>query len=117
MMLAMSDVEPTRAEELIGEGAEVIDVRRPYEYAAGRIEGARNVEMNDLTGAADSIPRDRPVLFYCRGGNRSQMAAQAFREAGYDAYHVAGGIAAWAEAGKPLDPADGEIVAPQPPTA
>ena len=114
---AATDLDPARAEELIGAGATVIDVRRPYEHEAGRIAGARNIEMNDLSGAAESISRDRPVLFYCRAGNRSQMAAQAFREAGFDAYHVAGGIAAWAEAGRPLDPDDGEIIAPRPPTA
>lgn len=124
MIRAMSDVEqattdldPGRAEELISASAEVIDVRRPYEFEAGHLAGARNIEMNDLTAQADSIARDRPVVFYCRAGNRSQMAAQAFREAGYDAHHVAGGIAAWADAGKPLDPEDGEVVAPHPPSA
>ena len=94
----------------------LIDVRRPYEYEGGRLPGARNIEMNDLSAAADSIPRDRPVLFYCRGGNRSSMAAQAFREAGYDAHSMAGGIEAWATAGRPLEPEDGEVRKPPPPS-
>ena len=123
-MLMMSDVEqattdldPSQAAEMIDGGAELIDVRRPIEWEAGRIAGARNIEMNDLTASADSIPRERPVVFYCRGGNRSQMAAQAFREAGYEAFHIAGGIQAWSDAGNPLEPEDGEVRAPPPPTA
>ena len=42
------------------------------------------------------------------------MAAEAFRQAGYDAHHIAGGLEAWAEAGSPLEPDDGDVVAPPP---
>jgi rhodanese-related sulfurtransferase len=111
---AETELTPERFAELIGAGAVLVDVRRPYEFEAGRLEGARNIEMNELTEAAESIPRDRPVLFYCRRGNRSAMAADAFREAGYDAHHLAGGIEAWAAAGNPLEPEGGEVVAPLP---
>jgi rhodanese-related sulfurtransferase len=93
---------------------ELIDVRREYEWDGGRIAGARHIELNDLSGAAHSIPRDRFVVFYCRSGNRSGMAAEAFRQAGYDAHNLAGGIAAWAEAGKELEPEGGEVRAPLP---
>jgi rhodanese-related sulfurtransferase len=109
-----TDLEPERFAELIAAGGRLIDVRRPYEYEGGRLAGAENIEMNELTAASESIDRDRPVLFYCRSGNRSGMAADAFREAGYDAYHLAGGIEAWAAAGKPLDPEDGGVRAPLP---
>jgi rhodanese-related sulfurtransferase len=112
-----SELSPDEAEALISEGADLVDVRRPYEFEGGRITGARNVEMNELTAAAESLPRERPLVFYCRGGNRSQMAAQAFREAGFDAHHIAGGIQAWADSGRALDPEDGEIRDPKPPTA
>jgi hydroxyacylglutathione hydrolase len=104
------------AAELIEGGATLIDVRHDYEYAAGHLEGARNLEMNELTAHAEEIPRDRPVLFYCRTGNRSSMAADAFVQAGYDAHNLGGGLEAWAADGRPLDPADGEIVAPRPPS-
>jgi rhodanese-related sulfurtransferase len=113
---APTELAPERVAELIDEGAELIDVRRPYEYEGARLAGSRNVEMNELTAASDSIPRDRPVLFYCRGGNRSGMAAQAFREAGYDAHSLAGGIEAWVAEGRPLEPEDGEVRAPLPPS-
>lgn len=111
---AQSELAPDRVAELIAAGAEVIDVRRPYEFEGGRVPGARNVEMNELAGAAESIPRDRPVIFVCRSGNRSGMARDAFREAGYDAYNLAGGLQGWADARKELEPAGGEVRAPVP---
>lgn len=95
---------------------ELVDVRQAYEWEAGRIAGARHIEMNELTSRAEELPRDRAVVFYCRGGNRSAMAAEAFRQAGYDARNLAGGISAWSELGMPLDPADGEVAGPLPPS-
>jgi rhodanese-related sulfurtransferase len=109
-----TELAPERVAKLLGDGAEAIDVRRSYEFDAGRLPGARNIEMNQLSAASESIPKDRVVVFYCRGGNRSGMAAQAFREAGWDAYNLAGGIAAWAEGGRPLEPEGGEVRAPLP---
>jgi rhodanese-related sulfurtransferase len=112
-----TEIPPARAAGLIEGGeAELIDVRRPYEWEAGRIEGARLIELNELTGEAESISRERPVIFYCRSGNRSALAAAAFRQAGWDAYNLAGGLRAWVEHGLPLDPADGEVAEPRPGT-
>ncbi len=102
-------LSPGRAAELIESGADLVDVRRGYEWEGGRIAGARHVEVNELTAQADSLPRDRPVLFYCRGGSRSAMAAEAFRQAGYDAFNIEGGLTAWVEAGLALDPPDGVV--------
>jgi rhodanese-related sulfurtransferase len=107
-------IDTERFAELIADGAMLVDVRRAYEFEGGRLAGAQNIEMNDLTAAADSLPRDRPLLFYCRRGNRSAMAAEAFRQAGYDAHHLAGGIEAWVEAGNALEPESGEVRAPLP---
>jgi rhodanese-related sulfurtransferase len=41
------------------------------------------------------------------------MAAAAFREAGFDAYHVAGGLQEWMDQGLDLDPPDGEVAEPR----
>ncbi len=98
-----------RAAALIADGAGAIDVRRPDEWTAGRIPGARQIEMNELTNAAESIRGDRPIVFYCRSGNRSAMAAEAFRQAGFDAYSVDGGLEAWVANGQELDPIDGIV--------
>ena len=89
---------------------QLIDVRQPDEHDAGRIAGDRLIELSELASRAQSIDRDRPIVFYCRSGSRSAMATQAFREAGYDAYNLTGGLLDWQAAGLPLEPAGGHVV-------
>ncbi len=84
---------------------QIVDVRTDEEWGEGRIAGSRHVELNELTAAADSIDRERAVVFICSSGNRSAMAAEAFRLSGYDAYSLAGGLTAWTEQGRELEPA------------
>lgn len=108
------ELAPERVAELLADGAQMVDVRRPYEFDAGRVPGARNIEMNELSATAESIPKDRPVVFCCRSGDRSGMAAEAFRGSGWEAYNMAGGITAWAQERRPLEPEDGEVRAPLP---
>ncbi len=110
-------VDDERAAALIDAGATVIDVRRDYEFEAGHVPGARWIEINELTAHAGEIPRDTAVLFTCRTGNRSGMAAEAFADGGWDAHNLAGGVHAWREAGHPLEPEGGEVVEPRPPSA
>jgi rhodanese-related sulfurtransferase len=109
-----AELDPKRVAELAAEGALLIDVRRAYEWEGGRIAGARHIEVNELVAQAESIPKDKPVVFYCRTGNRSGMAAAAFREAGYNAHNMAGGLHAWVDAGLEIEPADGEVRDPLP---
>jgi rhodanese-related sulfurtransferase len=90
---------------------QLIDVREDHEYEAGRVAGARHIELPLVATQADTIERDRPVVFYCRVGSRSIMAAGAFRRAGYEAYSMGGGLVAWEEEGLPLEPADGHVAA------
>jgi rhodanese-related sulfurtransferase/SAM-dependent methyltransferase len=110
-----TELTPERVATMLDCGdAELIDVRHDYEWDEGRIPGARHVEVNELTAAAASIPQDRPVVFYCRSGSRSGMAADAFRQAGYDAYNLAGGVIAWAERGLALEPPGGTVAEARP---
>jgi rhodanese-related sulfurtransferase len=103
-------LEPERVAELLdGGGVALIDVREPHEWEAGRLSGARHIPIERVSSEAVTIDRDRTVVFYCRGGNRSEMVADAFSEDGYDAYNMAGGISAWAERGLPLEPEDGHV--------
>jgi rhodanese-related sulfurtransferase len=104
------DVTPAWVRER-HEAAEIqlVDVREPYEWEAGHLAGARHVELEQVAAQAATIDRDRPVVFYCRVGSRSGMAAQAFRRAGYDAYSMDGGITAWDAQGLPLEPPDGRV--------
>ncbi|WP_320670437.1 rhodanese-like domain-containing protein [Patulibacter defluvii] len=87
----------------------LVDVREPYEWEAGRIPGAVHVALHELGARANELDRSRPIVFQCRVGGRSAMAAQAFREAGVDAWSLRGGILDWAAAGHPLTPEDGTV--------
>ena len=105
-----SDYTPQEVSELLDRGEiQLIDVREPYEHEAGRIAGDRLVVLNELALKADTIDRDRPVVFYCRSGSRSAMATEAFRGAGYDAHNMEGGLLDWAAAGLPLEPDAGHV--------
>jgi rhodanese-related sulfurtransferase len=104
------DLAPKRVAELLGDGeTQLVDVREPYEHDAGRIAGATHIELDRLPAEAESLDRERPLVFYCRSGSRSAMAADAFRAAGYDAYNLTGGLEAWLESGLPIEPADGRV--------
>ncbi len=104
------DVTPEQTQQALRDGsAQVVDVRETYEHDAGRIDGARHVELERLASEAESIDRDTPVIFHCRLGSRSAMAAQAFRRAGYEAYSMAGGLQRWADEDRPLVPEGGYV--------
>jgi rhodanese-related sulfurtransferase len=89
--------------------ATIVDVREPYEREAGYIDGTSHIPLDQLTAQAATIPKDQPVIFYCRVGGRSAMAAQAFAAGGYDARTMTGGIVAWDAEGRPLAPDGGSV--------
>ena len=107
---APEDLSPARVAEMVRQEAQLIDVREPYEREAGRIpDDTAHIEMDRLTEQAGSIDRERPVVFYCRTGSRSMLAAQAFAAAGYDAHNLDGGLKAGVAEGHPIEPADGRV--------
>ena len=83
-----------------GDDTVVIDVREPGEYATGHVPGARLIPMGQVPGRLAEIPRDRRVYVVCASGNRSYSVTSFLVSAGYDAYSVAGGTAAWARSGR-----------------
>ena len=104
------EISVQEAAALLDSGeAVLVDVREPHEWDAGRIPGARHIELEHLASRADTIPKDTRVIFQCRLGTRSAMATKAFRASGYDAVSMAGGIKEWHESGLPLEPADGHV--------
>jgi rhodanese-related sulfurtransferase len=109
--LAEIEIDPSLVADWLARDAELqlIDVRETYEYEAGRIDRARHLELTELSARASTIEQGRPVVFYCRVGTRSEMAAQAFRASGFDAYTMSGGLVRWSGEGRPLSPADGYV--------
>jgi rhodanese-related sulfurtransferase len=109
IQLDPADVQASLTDESASK-PEVIDVREDDERAAGHIEGTRHIRLSDLLEAAPTVSRERAVIFYCKVGERSQMAAEAFRAAGFDAYTMSGGLVRWAAEGRPLHrEADGNV--------
>jgi rhodanese-related sulfurtransferase len=106
---AGNEVSRDEAQKLIEDGAQVIDVRTDHEWDVGRIAGATHLPLDELAQRAGEIDKERPVVLYCRGGNRSTMAAAALEDAGYDARKLSEGIVGWVEAGLPVDPEDGYV--------
>ncbi len=101
---------PARVEEMIRAGeVELVDVRRQHEWDAGHIPGARHIELNALQAAADELAGGKPLVVYCRSGNRSGLAAEALSSAEIEAHSIEGGIVAWTEAGLALEPEDGHV--------
>jgi len=87
-----------------GQGALVLDVREPYEFAEGRVPGSLLVPLATVPSRADEFAKDEPVYIVCRSGNRSLVAAEALVAAGYsDVRNVQGGMIAWEGAGLPIE--------------
>ena len=101
-------VNPSQATQLINrEDAVVLDVRDPGEYGAGHILGAKNLPLSRIdSGGADLAGKrkDRPVILYCEGGNRSAKAAAVLKGQGYTrVLNLSGGLGAWQQAGLPVE--------------
>jgi len=79
---------------LAEEGAVVIDVRTPGEYAGGHLEGAANIPLNVIGSVKDGLPEDRktPILLYCHSGARSASATSILKRAGYENVHNLGSM-------------------------
>ena len=101
------EVSREEAQKLVEDGAQLVDVRAEHEWEMGRIEGATHLPLAELAERAGEIDKDRPVVLYCRGGNRSTMAAEALAAEGFDAVKLSEGIVGWSEAGLPLAPEGG----------
>jgi len=103
------EISREEAQKMIEAGAQLVDVRADHEWDAGHIPGATHLPLAELAERAGEVDKERPVVLYCRGGNRSTMAAAALAEAGYDAMKLQEGIVGWAEEGLPLEPDEGYV--------
>jgi hydroxyacylglutathione hydrolase len=72
------------------DGSLPVDVRRLSEYREGHLPAAMNVPHTSLPDRFAELPRDRPLLLYCRTGSRSAVASAYLARRGYDAVYVNG---------------------------
>jgi len=84
------------AKEAVKAGAKLVDVRTPQEYAAGHIEGAINIPVQELDARLSEFgPKDGVVVVYCRSGARSATAKSKLEAAGYKSVHNLGAMSNW----------------------
>jgi len=90
--------DPVRAEahQIVESGGRLVDVRTPDEFAAGHIEGAVNIPVQDLPARMDELdPKDEPIVVYCRSGARSGSAKRTLESAGYTKVFDLGPMSRW----------------------
>jgi glyoxylase-like metal-dependent hydrolase (beta-lactamase superfamily II)/rhodanese-related sulfurtransferase len=81
----------------------VIDVREPFEWREGHIDGALHLPMLEALQRSAEVPRDRPKAVLCAGGLRSSTVISALKRLGLSGfYNVTGGMTAWLKAGHPV---------------
>ena len=97
------------AHELQIAGVPVIDVREADEYAEGHVVGAPLIPHKHVFARADEVEqvaggKEAPVMFICKKGQRSAVAAEFAAAAGFTKlYNIEGGTDAWIEAGLPTE--------------
>jgi adenylyltransferase/sulfurtransferase len=82
----------------------LIDVREPFEWQIGRIEGARLIPLGTLSDEMSTLDPAKEVVAYCRSGKRSADAVRQLAAAGFRATNVAGGILRWSDEVDPSIP-------------
>lgn len=83
----------------------VLDVRPAEEYEVAHLPHARSLPVNELEKRLDELPKDLPVVAYCRGPFclMAKAAVDLLRKKGYRAVHLADGVAEWRARGLPVE--------------
>jgi rhodanese-related sulfurtransferase len=98
---SLSTLEATRL--INGKNAQIVDVRAAEDYAKGSLPHAKNIPLAALKDRHAELKKDKPVLVVCNTGSSAGPAATQLRSAGFaEVFVLAGGLAAWREAGLPL---------------
>ena len=88
--------------DVLADGAPLVDVRMPDEYAEMHVPGAVLIPLPQLGARTEEVPDDRRVYVICATGARSGAAVEALNNAGWDTVNVSGGTKAWAAEGRPV---------------
>ena len=87
----LRQVNVAKARELVENGAFIVDVREPAEFARGHLINAVNIPLSQLRDRLSEIPRDIPVYLHCRSGQRSYNACMVLINNGYrNVFNISG---------------------------
>ncbi|WP_299118931.1 rhodanese-like domain-containing protein [uncultured Winogradskyella sp.] len=105
--LENTEVKLVTAEEMQSilelEDAQLVDVRTPKEHEEVRIANSQNIDFQSPTFDEDitKLDKAKPVILYCKGGNRSAKCAKKLKDAGFEKiYDLEGGISKWKHSDK-----------------
>lgn len=101
--MSIHEVSVDELAELLEQGAPLVDVREPDEYAAGRVPGGVLVPLATVPDHLDAFRDDGPTYVICRSGARSMRACEFVAAQGREVVNVAGGTLAWIDSGRPVD--------------
>ncbi|MFZ9418667.1 MAG: rhodanese-like domain-containing protein, partial [Sediminibacterium sp.] len=83
--------------------AEIIDIRGVAEFNSGHIAGAKNVFIGTLLQNLDKVPKDKPVIIHCQGGDRAAIGYSLLMKEGYtNIANYSGGINEWVKEQQPI---------------
>jgi rhodanese-related sulfurtransferase len=101
----VQQVDAAEARALIDDGAAVIDVRTPEEFATGHLRGATNIDVQaaDFHEQVGDLDKDANYVLYCRSGSRAGAAADMMTDMGFTGVVNAGGYDTLAAAGLPSE--------------
>jgi rhodanese-related sulfurtransferase len=108
LMVAMQQLQASQgvdvktAQSMVSQGALLLDVREPGEYAAVHAVNAKLLPLGQVESRLQELEafKDQPVAVICRSGRRSAQAVAMLQEAGFtQVVNVQGGTSAWVEAG------------------
>ncbi len=105
-MPGFTETPPATVYQWIGDGeAVLVDVRETKELAQARLEDAVHVPMSAFDPELIPVDTGKKVVFICARGARSEQVGKYVVAQGIltEAYNLAGGLIAWAEAGLPLE--------------
>jgi rhodanese-related sulfurtransferase len=101
-----SEISPSEATRMLSHDEPLLlDVREIDEFRAGYLMGAKHIPLGQLASKADQLEawKDKPVIIYCRSGNRSGVACGQLAKLGFTQLHnLAGGILAWQHENLPV---------------
>lgn len=88
----VNKVDVSDVDQLIQQGATVLDVRTPDELRYGAIKGALNIEIDQLRDRLEELPSlEKPIYVLCRVGHRGYVATMILKNLGYNAFNIDGG--------------------------
>jgi rhodanese-related sulfurtransferase len=106
----VTDVSIEDMQAALREGATVVDVREPFEWASGHVAGIRHIPMHDVPPRMAELADLAPVYVLCESGNRSWQVAAFLKRHGINAYNVDGGMAGWRARRFPME--TGSVASP-----